>query len=91
MEDYLKRKTGGGRGNEERKYAEGKGEKKEKDAEEANQLVRDIEKLERKEKKKMLEKRWALMSWVAGFIEENTDKWERDKDIRKEERKLNLE
>ena len=48
--------------------------RKEKDAEEAKQLVREVEKLERKEKKKMLEKRWALMRWVAGFIEENIDR-----------------
>ena len=61
----------------------------EKDAEEAKQLVREVEKMERKEKKKMLEERWAFIRWVTGFIVENTDEWEMDREIRKEERKLN--
>ena len=63
----------------------------EKYAEEAKQLGREVEKMKRKEEKKMLEERGAFIRWVTGFIVENTDKWEMDREIRKEERKLKLE
>ena len=34
-------------------------------------LVREVERVERREQKKQLEEKWALMKWVTKFIEEN--------------------
>ena len=45
--------------------------RKEKEKEESKMLVREVERVERREKKKQLEDKWALMKWVSKFIEEN--------------------
>ena len=34
---------------------------------------------DRKIRKRMLEERWAMAKWVTSYIDENTDKWEREK------------
>jgi hypothetical protein len=36
--------------------------------------VREVERVERREKKKELEDRWSLMKWVTKFMEENVKK-----------------
>ena len=43
----------------------------ENEKEENKQLVRELERVERREKKTMLEDRWPLMKWISKFIEEN--------------------
>ena len=47
-------------------------------------LRQEQDKLDRKIKKKRLEERWALMKWVTTYIDDNTDKWARDKKERQE-------
>jgi hypothetical protein len=47
-------------------------------------LRQEQEKLDRKIKKKMLEERWTMMKWVTTYIDENADKWARDKKERQE-------
>ena len=42
-------------------------------------LVRELERVERREKKKQLEDRWSLMKWVSKFIEENDVNWRKGK------------
>ena len=52
--------------------------RKEKEKEESKMLIREVERVERREKKKQLEEKWALMKWVTGFIEENEVGWKRE-------------
>ena len=47
-------------------------------------LVREVERVERRERKKQLEDRWSLMKWVTKYIEENEGNWKREELIRKE-------
>ena len=48
--------------------------RKEKKADEANNLIREVGKAERKEKQRMLEDRWRMVRWLAEFIDLNKDK-----------------
>ena len=41
--------------------------------------MRELERAERREKKKMLEERWTLMKWLTKFIVENEGYWKRGK------------
>ena len=42
-------------------------------------LVRELERAERREKKKQIEDRWALMKWVTKYIDENEANWRNEK------------
>ena len=52
--------------------------RKDEENEENKHLVRELERVERREKKKMLEDRWSMMKWISSFIEDNEDKWMRE-------------
>jgi hypothetical protein len=43
-------------------------------------LRQEQEKRERKIKKKMLEERWEMTRWITRYIDENSEKWERESD-----------
>ena len=65
--------------------------RKERENEESKRLVRELERVERREKKKQLEEKWSMMKWVTKFIEENEGEWKRERE-RKEsgERRVTL-
>ena len=42
-------------------------------------LRKEHKKKDRKIEQNMLEKRWEMMKWVTQYIDENSDKWEREK------------
>ena len=42
---------------------------------------------ERKQRKKMLEERWAMTRWITNYIDENTERWKKEKLERKENEK----
>ena len=42
-------------------------------------LREEQEKADKKIKKKMLEERWAMTKWITRYIDENADKWEKEK------------
>ena len=45
-------------------------------------LRKEQEKKDRKIKQNMLYKRWEMMRWVTKYIDENSKKWEREKEKR---------
>jgi hypothetical protein len=47
-------------------------------------LRQEHEKQEKKTKKRMLEEMWAMMRWITSYIDENEEKWARDKKERQE-------
>ena len=48
--------------------------RKEKEAEEAKMIIREAERVERKEKQRVLEERWKLIRWLAEFIDTNRER-----------------
>ena len=52
-------------------------------------MIRESEKVARKEKQRMLKERWKLIRWLANFIDENTDKWNMEGFEKDEEEKWN--
>jgi hypothetical protein len=56
------------------------------------QLLRqEQEKQDKKVKKKMIEERWKMMKWLTKYIDENTDKWAKQKKEKEENEKKWLE
>ena len=51
----------------------------EKKAKQEEILRKDYERKERKQKQKMMGERWAMARWISSYIDENKDKWEREK------------
>ena len=49
--------------------------RKEKEKEEAKMLVREAEKMERKERQRVLEERWKMVRWLAECMDVNREKW----------------
>ena len=54
-------------------------------------LRAEQEKTERKQNKKMMEERWAMARWISSYIDENTDRWKREKNMRKDDEKTRAE
>ena len=54
-------------------------------------LRAEQEKSEKKLKKRMLEERWAMARWISKYIDENTEKWKREKINRQEDDKKRAE
>ena len=50
-------------------------------------LREEKEKADKKIKKKMIEESWAMTKFITGYIDENTDKWDKEKKERKENSK----
>ena len=51
-------------------------------------LCQEQERMDKKVKKKMLEERWEMMKWLTKYIDENTDKWNKQKkEIEENEKK----
>ena len=42
-------------------------------------LRKDQETNERKQKKKSLEERWAMIRWITRYIDENSERWSKEK------------
>jgi hypothetical protein len=47
-------------------------------------LKKEQEKKERKLNKKMLEERWAMARWITHYIDENSDRWKEERNVRQE-------
>ena len=45
-------------------------------------LKAEHEKQERKSKQRMLKERWEMARWIASYIDENSDRWKREKESR---------
>ena len=54
-------------------------------------LRADHEKKERQQKKRMLEERWAMARWVSTYIDENSDRWKKEKYARAMDEKSRAE
>ena len=39
----------------------------------------------------MMEERWAMARWISGYIDENTDRWKKEKDTRRKDEKTRAE
>ena len=57
--------------------------KEEKKRKKEAALKMEYEKKERKEKKRLLQERWAMARWVTQYIDENSERWEKEKTERK--------
>ena len=55
----------------------------EKKTKQEEMLSKDQERKDRKIKQNMLGRRWEMMKWVTKYIDENSDKWEKEKTDRK--------
>ena len=55
----------------------------EKKAKQEELLRKDYERKERKQKQKMMGERWAMARWISSYIDENNDRWIREKSQRK--------
>ena len=53
-------------------------------------LQKEREKKERLEKIEKVKERWALMRWITEFIEENSENWEKERNIRLEKERKEL-
>jgi hypothetical protein len=63
---------------------------RERENEENKFLVRESERLERREKKKQLERKWEMLRWVTDFLKENGERWRDEGNEREEEAKKKL-
>ena len=63
-------------------------EKKEK---QEKLLRQEQEKRERKQKKRMLEERWAMARWITEYIDKNSERWKTEKEQRKRDEKETAE
>ena len=59
-------------------------EKRKAEREKEIKKTRAQQKEKRLEKQRLLTERWALYRWVTEYIDENTERWEKEKIIRKE-------
>ena len=53
-------------------------------------LQKEREEKERFEKIEKVKERWAMMRWVTEFIEENSERWEKERNIRLEKERKEL-
>ena len=81
------------RENEERKERLERKEllEKIKEKREAAVLRRETTKKEKLKKEEMIKRRWEMLEWLTNFLEENQEKWEKEKKVREEENRIELE
>ena len=54
-------------------------------------LRQEQDRADKKGKKRMMEERWAIAKWLTKYIDENTDRWKKEKKEREENEKKWIE
>ena len=56
---------------------------KEKGKADNRKHIKELEKIDRQHRKKLMEEKWQMMKWMTQYIEQNTERWRKEEKIRR--------